>query len=66
MICGALCVIIYYIDVGVSMIKKKVNYFKDGTHKTNVRVMISYRPGPGQKPKQKTIKNLKSRQENTE
>ena len=55
-----MCGIIYYIDVGVgvSMIKKKVNYFKDGTHKTNVRVMISYRPGPGQKPKQKTIKNF--------
>lgn len=40
------------------MIKKKINTFKDGTYKTNVRVMISYRPGPGQKPKQKTIKNF--------
>ena len=40
------------------MIKKKINTFKDGTFKTNVRVMISYRPGPGQKPKQKTIKNF--------
>lgn len=40
------------------MIKKKINKFKDGTFKTNVRVMISYRPGPGQKPKQKTIKNF--------
>lgn len=40
------------------MIKKKVNKFKDGTFKTNVRVMVSYRPGPGQKPKQKTIKNF--------
>lgn len=40
------------------MIKKKINTFKDGTFKTNVRVMISYRPGPGQNPKQKTIKNF--------
>lgn len=40
------------------MIKKKINKFKNGTFKTNVRVMISYRPGPGQKPKQKTIKNF--------
>lgn len=40
------------------MIKKKKNYFKDGTYKTNVRVMVSYRPGPGKPPKQKTIKNF--------
>ena len=40
------------------MIKKKINKFKDGSYKTNVRVMISYRPGPRQSPKQKTIKNF--------
>lgn len=40
------------------MIKQKRNYFKDGTYKTNVRVMLSYRPGPKQPPKQKTIKNF--------
>ena len=40
------------------MIKKKKNFFKDGTSKTNVRVMISYRPGPNMQPKQKTIKNF--------
>ena len=40
------------------MIKKKVVKFKDGSSKTNVRVLISYRPGPGEKPKQKTIKNF--------
>ena len=54
-----MCGVVWYnIDEGGSMIKKKVNYFKDGTCKTNVRVMVSYRPGPGQKPKQKTIKNF--------
>lgn len=40
------------------MIKQKRNYFKDGTYKTNVRVMMSYRPGPKQPPKQKTIRNF--------
>lgn len=40
------------------MIKQKKNFFKDGSFKTNVRVMISYRPGPNMKPKQKTIKNF--------
>jgi len=40
------------------MIKQTKVRFKDGTVKTNVRVMISYRPGPHQPPKQKTIKNF--------
>lgn len=40
------------------MIKQTKVKFKDGTVKTNVRVMISYRPGPHQPPKQKTIKNF--------
>lgn len=40
------------------MIKKKVVKFKDGSSKTNVRVLISYRPGPREKPKQKNIKNF--------
>lgn len=42
----------------IILIKKKINTFKDGSFKTNVRVMISYRPGPNQKPRQKTIKNF--------
>ena len=40
------------------MIKKRVVKFKDGSFKTNVRVVSSYRPAPKTKPKQKTIKNF--------
>jgi len=40
------------------MIKRTIVKFLDGSTKTNVRVMISYRPGPKLPPKQKTIKNF--------
>lgn len=50
--------ILINIKAGAFMIKKKIVNFKDGSFKTNVRVMLSYRPGPGLEPKQKTIKNF--------
>lgn len=40
------------------MISKHKIYFKDGTYKTNVRVVEGYRPGPGLAPKQRQIKNF--------
>ena len=40
------------------MISKHKIYFKDGSYKTNVRVVEGYRPGPGMSPKQRQIKNF--------
>ncbi len=40
------------------MIRKDKVKFKDGTTKTQVRVVKSFRPGPGQSPKQTTLKSF--------
>ena len=40
------------------MISKHKIKLKDGTIKTNVRIVEGYRPGPGQSPKQRQIKNF--------
>lgn len=40
------------------MISKHKIRYKDGTYKTNVRIVEGYRPGPGMAPKQRQIKNL--------
>lgn len=40
------------------MIRKDKIRFVDGTTKTHVRVVKSYRPGPGQNPKQATLKSF--------
>ena len=40
------------------MISKHKIKYKDGTYKTNVRIVEGYRPGPGMAPKQRQIKNL--------
>lgn len=40
------------------MISKHKIYFKDGSFKTNVRVVEGYRPGPGKAPKQRQIRNF--------
>ncbi len=40
------------------MISKHKIRLKDGTIKTNVRIVEGYRPGPGQGPKQRQIKNF--------
>lgn len=41
-----------------AMIRKDKVKFKDGTTKTHVRVVKSFRPGPKQSPKQTTIKSF--------
>jgi transposase len=40
------------------MIRKDPKTFKDGTVKTQIRVVEGYRPGPGLPPKQRTIKDF--------
>jgi transposase len=40
------------------MIRKDQKIFKDGTVKTQIRVVEGYRPGPGLPPKQRTIKDF--------
>lgn len=40
------------------MISKHKIKYKDGTYKTNVRIVEGYRPGPGLAPKQRQIKNF--------
>lgn len=40
------------------MISKHKIKYKDGTYKTNVRIVEGYRPGPGMAPKQRQIKNF--------
>lgn len=40
------------------MIKKDKIKFKDGTYKTQVRVVRGFRPGPGLPPKQVTVKSF--------
>ncbi len=40
------------------MISKHKIRLKDGTIKTNVRIVEGYRPGPGKAPKQRQIKNF--------
>jgi len=40
------------------MISKHTIHYKDGTQKTNVRIVEGYRPWPGKAPKQRQIKNL--------
>ena len=40
------------------MISKHKIKYKDGTVKTNVRIVEGYRPSPGAAPKQRQIKNL--------
>jgi hypothetical protein len=40
------------------MIRKDSKTFKDGTVKTQIRVVEGYRPGPGLPPKQRTIKDF--------
>ena len=39
------------------MIRKDKKTFKDGTVKTFLRVVESYRPGKGKNPKQRTLRN---------
>ena len=43
---------------GGLMISKHKIKLKDGKIKTNVRIVEGYRPGPGQSPKQRQIKNF--------
>lgn len=52
-----LCNAIKYREV-TFMIRKDKKKMKDGSHKTYIRVVESYRPGPGMKPKQRTIKSF--------
>jgi transposase len=40
------------------MIRKDLKTFKDGSVKTQIRVVEGYRPGPGLPPKQRTIKDF--------
>ena len=40
------------------MISRHKVYFKDGTYKTQIRVVEGYRPGPNLPPKQRQIKNF--------
>jgi hypothetical protein len=40
------------------MIKKDIKTFKDGTVKTYVRVVESYRPGPGRESNKRTLKSF--------
>jgi len=40
------------------LIRKDKNKLKDGSVKTYIRVVESYRPGPGLKPKQRTLKSF--------
>jgi hypothetical protein len=40
------------------MIRKDKKTYKDGSIKTQIRVVEGYRPGPGLSPKQRTIKNF--------
>jgi transposase len=40
------------------MIRKDPKVYADGTKKTQIRVVESYRPGPGMSPKQRTIMNF--------
>lgn len=40
------------------MIKKDKIKFADGTYKTQIRVVRSFRPGPGLNPKQETVKSF--------
>ena len=40
------------------MISKHKIKLKDGTIKTNIRIVEGYRPGPGKAPKQRQIKNF--------
>ena len=40
------------------MIRNDPKTFKDGTIKTQIRVVEGYRPGPGLPPKQRTIKDF--------
>lgn len=40
------------------MIRKDKKTYKDGTVKTQIRVVEGYRPGPGLAPKQRTIKDF--------